>query len=179
MKFKRTLGIYEGFPNVYHGIARFEFNTFLDELQIAILNSIYKLNGKQVNSNLATLVGSDNVEIIFEAGVADGLTFNYIDNEELKILIEEVNKEPFNTLDLFCIIRYYALKEGKRRALRFDYYFLRFLFGSREFEIQVFHEKGLQRISVKELIKFLIKKINLELAKSKKGFIKIRYLKTW
>ncbi len=177
MKFNRTLGVYEGFPNTYHGVARLEFNVSLSELQIAILNALYKLNGRRINGNLAALIGS-NVDVIFEAGVANGLIFNYIDEEELKVLFREIAKKAFSILDFFCIIRYYMLRNGRRRALRFDYYFFRFIFGNEEFEVQVFHEKGLQRISVKDLIKFLIEKINLELAR-KGGSITIKHLQAY
>jgi len=178
MKFKGALGVYEGFPNAYHGFARVKFNTSLSELQTTILSTLYKLNGQKINDNLARLIGS-NVEVIFEVGVANGLTFNYIDEEELKILFRESREKNFSILDFLCIIRYYALRSGKRRALRFDYYLFRILFVGREFEIRVFHEKGLQRISAKDLIKFLIEKINLELSKRRKGSIEIKYLQAY
>lgn len=174
MTSKRTLGIYEGFPNVYHGVARLKFNASLSELQTTILNVLYRLNGQKINGNLSTLVGS-NVEIIFEIGVANGLTFSYIDEEELETLLKEIARESFSILDFFCVLRYYLLRNGKRMALRFDYYLFRFLFGDRKFEFQIFHERGLQRISVKDLIKFLIEKINLELARRRKGSIKIEF----
>lgn len=176
MKPKRTLGIYWGFPNKCHSAAILEFSTSVIELQKSILNALYKLNGHSVGGDLQKLIGS-NIEIIFEFGVADGLAFNYIDGETLESLLNEMEREIFHILDILCIIRYYMLKEGgKPRALRFDYYLIRFIFKSGEVEIQAFHERGLQRVSAEGLLKFLSERIGLELAEKRLGAIKIKHL---
>jgi hypothetical protein len=159
---KKTLGIYINFPNKYHGAARFEFKIPLSTLQKAILNTLYRLNGSSVTANISGLIGPD-VDVILEFGVADGLIFNYMDEDALNMILNLISEEDIHILDFFCVIRYYRLRGEARRALRFDYYFLRFLFSKDEFEVQVFHERGLGRIPVEDFIKFLIEKINMEL----------------
>ncbi len=163
MKDGKTFGIYWNFPSLYHGVARFEFDASLSEIQRAILRVLYSLNGCNVKEQLSHQVLSD-VDVIFEFGVADGLTFHYINEETLNILLETVDEKTLPIIDFFCVIRYYSMREGRRRALRFDYYFFRFIFGNSELEVQVFHERGLRRISVGDLIGFLAERINLELA---------------
>ncbi|MBS7639094.1 MAG: hypothetical protein QW600_00180 [Candidatus Bathyarchaeia archaeon] len=180
MKSKGSLGTYWDFPSRYHGAAILEFNLPMIEVQKSILNALYRLNGRSIGDYLKTLIGS-NINVIFEFGVADGLVFNYIDGEILKSLLDEVKKRTLHNLDVFCIIRYYALgKNGgsRPRALRFDYYFIRFLFRDSEVEVQVFHERGLQRISVEGLLKFLAERIGLEMAKGGDGAVKIKRLWT-
>jgi hypothetical protein len=173
---KRTLGIYTNFPNTYHGAAKLEFKVSLSNLQKAILNALHRLNGNSVGAHLSSLIGPD-IEVIPEFGVADGLTFNYLDKDTLNVILDLINEGEVRILDFFCVIRYYKLKEKVRRALRFDYYFLRFLFGGDEFELQVFHEKGLERIPIEGLIKFLIENINVELLR--KGASPIKIVDVW
>lgn len=176
MKPKRTLGIYWSFPNKCHSAAILEFITPVIDLQKSILNTLYKLNGHSVGRDLQKLIGP-NVKIVFEFGVADGFVFNYIDGETLESLLDEMEREIFHILDILCLIRYYILKEGgKTKALRFDYYLIRFIFKSGEAEIQVFHERGLQRVSAEDLLKFLSERVGLEMAERSLGTIKIRRL---
>jgi len=169
---KKTLGVYINFPNKYHGAAKLEFKVPLSDLQKAILNTLYRLNGSSVGTHLSSLIGPD-IKVIPEFGVADGLTFNYLDEDTLNTILKLINEEEARILDFFCVIRYYRLRGKERRALRFDYYFLRFLFGRNEFEVQAFHERGLERIPIEGLIKFLIENINVELLRKKSSPIRI------
>lgn len=174
---KKTFGACEIFIGAHYGAARIESNVPLIEFQEVILNALYNINrltSRAVKKYLPS-VSELNLEVVFEVGVANGMSFYYIDDETLRSFMEKINREPPRILDLLCIIRYYKLGDGARRALRFDYYFMRFLFGSNIFEIQVFHEKGLQRIDVEDLIKVLVENINSEFAKRGVSAIKIRY----
>ncbi|MEM2273240.1 MAG: hypothetical protein QXX56_03360 [Candidatus Bathyarchaeia archaeon] len=162
MRDRETLGIYTFFPEKSHYSARIKFNVPPINLQRTILNILYRLNGCKIEDDLFSLIGPD-VEIILEFGVADGLAFNYLDADTLDTLLRAINGGYLRMIDFLCIIRYYKLRENKRIALRFDFFFLRFLFNSNELKIQVFHERGLQRISTYDLVKFLVKKIRLGL----------------
>lgn len=174
---KKTFGACEVFLGAHYGAARIESNVPLIELQEAILNALYNINRLTSRAVKKYLPGMSelNLEIVFEVGVASGMSFYYIDDETLKSFMEKINREPPRILDLICIIRYYNLRNGVRRALRFDYYFMKFLFSSNIFEIQVFHERGLQRIDVEDLIKVLVENINSEFAKRGINPIKVRY----
>ncbi|MEM2341184.1 MAG: hypothetical protein QXX94_02255 [Candidatus Bathyarchaeia archaeon] len=177
MKGRENLGVYINFPNVYHGAAQLEFNIPINDLQRIMLNTLYKLNGQSAGASLSSLIGP-SIDVIPEFGVAEGLTFNYLNNDTLNMILNLINKRSVRILDFFCIMRYYKLMEGKRRSLRFDYYFLRFLFNNKFFEVQVFHERGLGRISIEDLIKFLVKNINMNLLKEGADLVKIRNLAT-
>ena len=76
------------------------------------------------------------------------------------------------------VVRYYTVDKKKRSPLRFDYHMLRFSFNEKEIELQVYHERGTRRLPIDELINFLTKKINRELAKKKLNPLKMSYLRT-
>ena len=165
-------GVYDFFPKTYHGIARFSFNVSTRELQGIIIDTLYQLNRGKVNfQDFAQF----NIEVILEFGIADGVTFNYLDRETLKYCSERLHKQTSPKLDFFCVSRYYLMGKGKRRPLKFDYYILRFIFDEKEAELQVFHEKGTQRLSVKDLIILLMKNINRKLARKNLGSLNVTY----
>ncbi|MEM1515487.1 MAG: hypothetical protein QXH24_05505, partial [Candidatus Bathyarchaeia archaeon] len=143
MKVKETLGIYTIFPKKCHLISHIEFGTSLASVQKAILNVLYKLNGRRVKDALFDLIIGLDVEAILEFGVANGLSFNYFDADMLSTLLKAVNEKIFRILDFICIVRYYRLRNNRHMALRSDFFLLRFLFNDRhELEVQVFHERG-------------------------------------
>ncbi|MBS7604844.1 MAG: hypothetical protein QXR84_01850 [Candidatus Bathyarchaeia archaeon] len=162
MKERETLGIYTFFPERSHYSAHIKFNVPIIDLQRTILNLLYKLNGCKAEGSLLSLV-EPNVEAFIEFGVADGLVFNYLDVNTLDNLLKAISGKILRVLDFLCIIRYYKVRSDKRVALRSDFFFLRFLFNNDELEIQVFHEKGLQRVSTKDLVKFLVERIRFGL----------------
>lgn len=100
-------------------------------------------------------------KVIFEFGLADDekFNFNYVDREEVKKALDSLSKAP-DTLDFFCVIRYYQVKGEKRQALKFDYYLLRTMYEKELFELQVFHQRGPRYLSPEELIWFVFNEIN-------------------
>lgn len=175
MRGRDNLGVYINFPNIHHGTAQLEFNIPKNDLQRIMLNTLYRLNGQSASASLSSLIGP-GIDIIPEFGVAEGLTFNYLNKDTLNMILNLINERSVRILDFFCIMRYYRLREGKRRALRFDYYFLRFLFSNNNkfFEVQVFHERGLGRITIEDLIKFLVENINMDLSRRGADLVRIR-----
>jgi hypothetical protein len=176
MKPKKTFGRGEVFLSANHGAARVEFNIPLIELQEAILNALHNLNrltSRALKKHLPN-ISELNLEILIEIGVADDAAFYYIDDETLKSLMEKIIREPPRRFDLICIIRYYKLVNGLRRALRFDYYLMSFFFSSNIFELQVLHERGLQRVDAEDLIKIIIENLNSELMRRGINPIKVK-----
>lgn len=162
-----SLGIYSGFPERCHHVYFIEAYVPIRDVQRAIVNVLHELNGRSVRDYWSRSVGAD-IDVIFEFGVAEGLTFHYIDLDTLSLLLKAICEKELRILDFISIVRYYmqgARRNGRRRQLRFDYYFLRFIFSDRHIEIRVFHEKGPQRISAREIIEFLVENMNLTLAK--------------
>lgn len=177
MKAKRGLGVYLDFPSTYNISMLLELDAPVDEAQRALLNFLHNINGRNIGGWLLNHVGQ-NISVIFEFGVAEELTFNYIDDEVLNLLLSEIDKKAFHILDFFCVIRYYAPKNnGSRKALRFDYYFLRFIFSEGELEVKISHERGLGRISAEELLKFILEGLSLEMAERGFNMLKIKRLR--
>lgn len=149
------LGVYVNFPDKCHYAVRFEIKAPTRDVQEALLNTLHRLNGRKVIGDLVIFIGS-NVNVILEFGVANGLIFDYLNEDTFKILLKAVGKRDLRILDFFCVVRYYVLRGKSRRALRFDYYLLRFLFHDGGIEAQVFHERGMQRISAEDLLSLIM-----------------------
>ncbi len=168
-------GIYENFPEIYHSVARFSCKAPTNELQKAILSCLCEMNRNEEELDLPEF-SRHNIDVELDFGIADGLTFNYLDKETLKHCQQMSSSQVFSILDFLCIVRYYAIENEKRNPLRFDYHMLRFLFGDKEVELQVYHEKGTRRLSIEDLITFLMTRMNQTLAKKKLSGLKTSYV---
>jgi len=98
--------------------------------------------------------------IIFEFGLAEVGSFNFIDEAEIKKALNFLAKGHVQSLDFFCSLRYYKGLGEERTALKFDYYMLRAVFGKGKVELHVFHERGPRYLSPDDLITFLFRKVN-------------------
>lgn len=170
-------GTYENFPEIYHSISRFSHRTSAKKLQRVIIQSLCKLNRKKDGPKLPEFT-KYSIEIELELGVADGLTFNYIDREISRDYQKRVRRKALPTLDFLCIVRYYAATKKTRRPLRFDYHMLRFSFNEEEVELRVYHERGTRRLSIEDLVNFLIGEINQELTRRKLSPLNMSYTRS-
>ena len=164
----RLLGRYENFPEVIHGIGRLTYASSKVKVQQEILRTLHKLN-KQVFSlkDLAAFSRSE-CEVKFEFGMADGVEFHYLDEEELRRLQKGIVEGTPANLDFFCAVCYHIIKKEKRVPLKFDYYMLRFVFrNENSLELRVFHQRGVRRVSVEDFITFVTKRINEELSRNR------------
>jgi predicted site-specific integrase-resolvase len=171
------LGRYRNFPEVIHGMARFSFLSSQQELQQVILEVIHGLNHKRFGMKDFTPFVVSECEVSFEFGVAEDVTFNYLDREELERVIKQIEIKPLRVLDVFSVIRYHINVKGKRRPLRFDYNMLRFAFSRKNMELLVAHERGNQRVSIEDFIGFLANKINEKLMKAARKPLTLKYLR--
>jgi len=172
------LGQYERFPQIVHGIGSYAYKSPASVLQQAILEVFYRLNKEDHELSKVTYIPSSQCKVSFEVGVAEDISFNFLDDEELERCEKSVEKNALQFLDFFCVVRYHVVKAGgKRVALWFDHYFLRFIFYQRDLELRVVHERGTQHIHLEDLINFLVKRINDELSKRKLETLSKRYLR--
>ena len=112
-----------------------------------------------------TKASPTNCAVNFEFGVADGDTFNFLDEEELKRLENTLKEQALRILDIFCAARYQITEaHGKRRSLRSDYNMLRFAFYRKNMELFIYHERGIQRLPLEDLALFIKNQFNKELA---------------
>jgi hypothetical protein len=153
-----TLGFYENFPPNIHLVESFNSTLSSKQLQQRLIQVLYEINKKEFSFEEAANPTIPECKLIFEFGLADAESFNYIDGEEVKKVLNVLGKEHLRTMDFFCAIRYY--KGEKKRALKFDYYLLRIVYSRGILEIQVFHKKGPRYISPEDLTLFIFNKIN-------------------
>jgi hypothetical protein len=138
------------------------FNSALpsEQLQRRLIRAFYEINRKEFSFEEAAYPTIPGCRIIFEFGLADAESFNYVDEEEVRKALSLLEKERLDTMDFFCAIRYYKGKAEERRALKFDYYLIRTVYNRDIFEIQVHHKKGLGYLSPEDLTSFIFNKIN-------------------
>jgi len=174
------LGQYEKFPQIVHGVGSFTYKFPASELKRAILQIFYMLNREIYDlSDITHLPSSSQCKVSFEVGIAEDISFNFLDDEELERFQKSVQKDTLPFLDFFCVVRYHIMKaDGKRVPLKFDHYFLRFIFYQRELEVRIVHERGTQHIHLEDFVNFAIEQINNELAKRKLEILSKRYLRT-
>ncbi len=130
------------------------------QLQRRLIQALYEINRAEFSFEEAANPTIPGCKIIFEFGLANAESFNYIDEEEVEKALDLLSKEQLDTVDLFCAIRYYRCEEEKKRALKFDYYLIRTVYNRRAFGIQVYHKKGLRYLSPEDLTQFIFNKIN-------------------
>lgn len=172
------LGRYENFPQVIHGIARFTFPSS-QQLQKAILKVIHQLNHEVYSLKDFTPFLTSKCEVSFEFGIAEDMTFSYLDKEELERFQKQIETKPLRIIDIFSVIRYHTLNaKGKRTPLKFDYNMIRFTFSRKTMELLVSHERGNQSVSLEDFITFLTNKINEKLKGEAQNALVLRYLRT-
>lgn len=154
------LGFYEGFPENIHRIESFTSSLSSKKLQQRLIQVLHEINRKTFSFEEIAHPSVPECAVIFEIGIADAKSFNYIDEEETKRVLNALKKEPFQVMDLFCAVRYYKDKTEKKTPLKFDYYIMRAVFGKDSMEMRVFHERGLRYISPEDIVTFLVNKIN-------------------
>ena len=162
------LGFYENFPVFPHAKATFTCAALTKTLQQAIVKVAGYLNSQEYNLDATASTKTADCRIGFELGIAEAVTFNYLNLEEVDRFLKSLaKKETVLNIDFLCIVKYHLTGGKERRPLKFDHYLLRFIFRKPEVQLRIFHEKGTQHLSMEELVEFLTKQINIELAKMK------------
>jgi hypothetical protein len=154
------LGFYENFPANIHRTDNFTSPLSNKKLQQRLIQVLHKINCRTFSFEEVAYPTVPQGTIIFEAGLAEAKSFNYIDEEETKRVLTALRKATFQTMDFFCAVRYYKGAGEKKTPLKFDYYLMRFVFGKNSVEIQVFHERGPRYISPEDIVAFLVNEIN-------------------
>lgn len=154
------LGFYEGFPVNAHKIVRFAPLISNKKLQQALIQTLQKLNGEKLSLEELTEPSIPACTVIFEFGIAEGDTFNYLDLAENQKVLEKIRKAPLPVMDFFCAVRYYKEQNGKKIPLKFDYYMLRLTFNAGFMEMNVFHERGPRHILPEDIVNLIVNKVN-------------------
>ena len=154
------LGLYNNFPLNIHRIDTFSTHFSSKKLQQRMMKVFCEINRGNFSFKEVACPTVPDCTIIFEVGLAEAESFNYIDEEEAKKVLSALRKAPLQTIDFFCAVRYYKGHGEKKKPLKFDYYMMRALFGKNAVEIRVFHERGPRYIPPEDLVTFLVTKVN-------------------
>ena len=154
------LGLYENFPINIHRIEVFETFLSTSRLQRRLIQMFQDINRRKFSFEEITCPTVPDCTIIFEAGLAEFKSFNYIDEEETRKVFTALRKSHFQTMDFFCAVRYYKGTAKNKTPLKFDYYLIRIIFGKSSLEIRVFHERGPRYISPEDIVTFMANEIN-------------------
>jgi hypothetical protein len=154
------LGRYENFPVGIHRAESFTSVVSAKKLQQRLIQILSEINRKTFSFEEIANPTVPQCTIIFEIGIADAKSFNYIDEEETKQALNALKKEPFRMIDFFCAIRYYKAGTERKMPLKFDYYMIRFAFSKDTMEMRVFHERGPRYISPEDITTFIVNQIN-------------------
>lgn len=158
-------GFYKNFPENIHKRVRFTVSSSNKRLQQTLIQIFRAINCKTFNLEDITLPSIPQCKVIFEFGIAETTTFNYIDMEEADRILKIIGKKPLQIMDLFCAIRYYKIRNEQKIPLKFDYYMIRFIFNKNLMEIQVFHERGPRYISPEDIINCIMDEIKKNFSK--------------
>ena len=153
------IGFYDNFPINIHRIENFTSPLSTRKLQQRLIQVLQNVNLRTFRFEEIAHPTVPDCSVIFELGVADAKSFNFIDKEEAKNVLDVLSKETLRLMDFFCAVRYHK-GTLKKTPLKFDYYMIRVVFGKDSVEIRVFHERGPRYISPEEIVTFLVNTIN-------------------
>ncbi len=158
-------GEFTNFPSINHGYARATFDDHPAKLQRSIIRALRKLNGlnKEYPISISGRAGTYKGRVVFEVGVAEGIYFNYLDDEVVKELFKFIrSRRLYPILDFLIIVTYHYSRVGKNVRLNFDYHQLRFLFNNHGFEMRLFNSKGIRRMPLDEFVNIVLNNIKDE-----------------
>ena len=78
------LGVYENFPENIQKIAFFTSSVSCKKLQQALTEILHRLNTETLRLEDLGNPSIPQCQVIFEFGIAETQTFNYLDDKELK-----------------------------------------------------------------------------------------------
>lgn len=159
------VGLNENFPVNVHRVEGFSTPLSIKQLQQKILKCLFELNKREFSFEEVTDPTVPNGIVVFEFGLAQAEGYVYLDEDELSTALGFVSTQQLQILDFFCAVRYYKICESKKSPLKFDYYQLRVSFGKEILEMQVFHERGPRYVSPKDLVVFIVQRLNKQQSK--------------
>ncbi len=176
-----SLGSFTNFPSTRHGTARISHKASNIRLQRIIMESLRDLNGYTIPQvlSVASGPGTHQGEVRFEVGVANGVAFQFFDEETLSELMWLLkNRKPFPVLDVLIIVCYYYPKNGRKVPLNFDHHLLRFTFSPGEFTTDLFHMKGIRRMPLDDLLHQVINRVKRKMMENRLKTFKLEFLRT-
>ena len=178
---RSSLGRFPNFPSIIHGTAKISHKTSNLRLQRIIVESLHDLNGYTIPQvlSVASDSGIHQGEVTFEVGVADGVNFQYFDEETFTDLVTRLKaRKPFPVLDVLIIVLYHYPKKGKKVPLNFDHHLLRFTFTKGELNAYLVHMKGIRRMPLDHLLHQVLDRIQRKMTENRLKTFNIDYFRT-
>ena len=176
-----TFGRFVNFPSMVHGMARVSHQSTTARLQQAIIQAFYRLNESKdaYPLSVADHAGTYDGEVTFEVGFADGLFFDYLNQDTIQSLFTPLTSgKEYPVLDFLVVVAYRYFKGERKISLNFDHYILRFAFYSGAVEAALFHSKGTRRMPLDEFMNLVLKRVSTEIKQMGLKPINIESLKT-
>ncbi len=107
------LGRYDNFPENIHRIDTFSFSIAVRKIQERIIQTLHDMNQKIVVSDEVDLQALRDCDVVFEAGVAETRSFNYLNETEASKLQAAIKKDPLGIIDIFLAACYHKKKGEK------------------------------------------------------------------
>ncbi len=163
MRQQQTLGRFETFPeDLIQAYAEFSHLISTRKLQFLIVEALKDLNGHVEIADPDIIATTTPITCKFEIGIAEGVAFNFLSENEFKRFKKQMKSKTCKTLDfLVCVFYRYKREDGKEVSLWSDFHHVRFgLEEPRILEVKVHHFKGTRKLPLNILIRKLIDKIN-------------------
>ncbi len=180
-RFRVSLGEFMNFPTITHGSVLAICEGHSNTVQLAVIGALCGLNGirRTYPLSVSGRVGTFEGKVGFEIGVAEGMYFNYLDDETAKRLQEPLSRgKLYPSLDFLVVVTYDYRRGGKTVHLNFDHHQLRFLFRDDVLEMRLFHSKGIRRMPLDELLGKIIDAINIEMKRKSVKPLTIEKMRT-
>lgn len=160
------LGFYENFPENVHTATLFTATLSSKKLQQSIIQTLHELNNQTFSLEEVSEPSVHDCAVIFEFGIAESNSFNYLDDKESTEVLRIIKGKPFQIIDLLCAVRYYKSLNEKRKPLKFDYYMIRSAFHENSMEMFIFHERGPRHISPEDISNLIVRRVNQKFSKT-------------
>lgn len=154
------LGMYKNFPENIHRADSFKSSLPSQKFQQKLVQALHGINRRPLSFEEVSHPTLHQCTVIFEFGLAENESFNYLDDEETKRILDALRKQALQFLDFFLVVRYYKGAAMKKIPLRFDYYMVRFAFTADLVDLRVFHERGPRYVSPEDIVNFVEKQVN-------------------
>lgn len=157
-------GKFDNFPETIQAWVVITHSSPIHELQSVLVDSIWHLNRSCEEAVEHFSKSSRPVKVRYAVGVADGVYFNFLDEEELGKLRGLLEQRPYKVLDLLLRISYhYTRPDGRRMPLKSDLQYLRFTFEAPgSFEVRIHHLRGSGWMPLDAVVRRFVDKLNEE-----------------
>jgi hypothetical protein len=162
------LGNLYAFPATLHARASLAFDTSPKIFQKALVSALASLPTTSIprEITIADRNGYSSGSVHFRVGIGNGEGFDILDAKEAeRVLCRIENRQPFDSLDL-ALHLHYRIDDGRIHKVHDDQYALRLVFKPGRVEVLVHHLKGLRRIEPPDLVKMVVERLNVELARA-------------